>query len=257
MNGELKPNLLKPRWRKVFTDLWNDKTRTSLVVASIAVGVFAIGVIISAYVILGQDINRSYAAVDPPNIVILTDPFSKDLVQTILSVPGVNEAEGRRLVDTRARRGTENWQNLTLVGLTNFTGRINRLIPIAGTQYPGEDEVILSQNLMSSTGFQTGDSIEIEIPDGSIHRLKVVGLVTDQTTSKIDSGSTINAFVSLKTLGRMGVDSNFNELYVTVKGGGSDARLIASVSATLKDQIKRSQRTVYSTRERTSRPSIP
>ncbi len=33
--------------------------------------------------------------------------------------------------------GTENWQNLTLVGLTNFTGRINRLVPIAGTQYPG------------------------------------------------------------------------------------------------------------------------
>ncbi len=77
MNGEIKPNLLKPRWSKVFTDLWADKTRTGLVVASIAVGVFAIGMIISAYVILGQDINRSYAAVDPPNIVILTDPFEQ------------------------------------------------------------------------------------------------------------------------------------------------------------------------------------
>ncbi len=42
---------------------------------------------------------------------------------------------------------------------------------------------------MFTTGFQPGDSIEIEIPDGSIHRLKVVGLVTDQTTSKPDPNS--------------------------------------------------------------------
>ena len=50
MNAEVKPNVLKPRWSKVFTDLWEDKTRTGLVVASIAVGVFAIGMIINAYV---------------------------------------------------------------------------------------------------------------------------------------------------------------------------------------------------------------
>ena len=54
MNTDVKPNLLKPRWSKVFSDLWDDKTRTGLVVASIAVGVFAIGMIISAYVILGD-----------------------------------------------------------------------------------------------------------------------------------------------------------------------------------------------------------
>ena len=59
MNRDVRPNVLRPRWSKVFSDLWENKTRTALVVASIAVGVFAIGTIISAYVILGQDINRS------------------------------------------------------------------------------------------------------------------------------------------------------------------------------------------------------
>ncbi len=54
----------------MLTDLWEDKTRTSLVVASIAVGVFAIGMIITAFVILKADINHSYASVNPPNIQI-------------------------------------------------------------------------------------------------------------------------------------------------------------------------------------------
>ena len=59
MNTDVKPNLLRPRWSKVVSDLWDDKTRTGLVVASIAVGVFAIGMIITTYVILKEDINRS------------------------------------------------------------------------------------------------------------------------------------------------------------------------------------------------------
>ena len=35
----MKPNPIRPRWRKVIADLWASKTRTLLVVASIAVGV--------------------------------------------------------------------------------------------------------------------------------------------------------------------------------------------------------------------------
>ena len=37
--------------------------------------------IISAFVILSEDINRSYAAVNPPNIEVMTDPFDKKLVK--------------------------------------------------------------------------------------------------------------------------------------------------------------------------------
>ena len=37
--------MIPPRWRKVLRDLWSNKTRTILVVLSIAVGVFAVGMI--------------------------------------------------------------------------------------------------------------------------------------------------------------------------------------------------------------------
>ena len=245
MNTDIKPNLLKPRWSKVFSDLWDDKTRTGLVVASIAVGVFAIGMIISAYVILGADINRSYAAVNPPNIVVWTDPFDRNLVRAIEKIAGVKEVEGRRIIAIRARKGAENWQNLTLIGVSDFTGNINHLIPIEGTNSPGEGEVIVSQNLMFTTGFRTGDSIEIELPDGSKHHLAVAGLVTDQTTSKPDPNSTNNAFITLETLKSFGLDTGFNQLYITVDGEGSDREIIASVAASIKDKVKSSQREVY------------
>ena len=35
------------RWKKVYRDLWNNRSRTVLVILSIAVGVFALGMIVS------------------------------------------------------------------------------------------------------------------------------------------------------------------------------------------------------------------
>jgi len=109
MNTDVKPNLLKPRWSKVFTDLWDDKTRTWLVIASIAVGVFAIGMIITTFVILGEDVNRSYASVNPPNIEVWTDPFDKDFVHFIEKIPGVENVEGRRIMPIRVKSGNQEW----------------------------------------------------------------------------------------------------------------------------------------------------
>jgi putative ABC transport system permease protein len=53
---------MKPRWRKVLHDLIDNKGRTLLVVLSIAVGVFSIGVIAGAYQIISNDMSVSYAA---------------------------------------------------------------------------------------------------------------------------------------------------------------------------------------------------
>jgi len=246
MNTEIKPNLLKPRWSKVFTDLWEDKTRTSLVVASIAVGVFAIGMIINAYVILGRDINHSYEAVNPPNIEVQTDPFNQDLVHVIEKIPGVDTAEGRRTMQVRARRGDANWQNLKLVAVSDFSGSINLLDPIEGTQYADEDQVLISQNMMHVTGYQIGDVLEIEMPDGSNRNLTVAGLVTDQTTAKPDPSSTNNVYMTLKTLNSFGQADYFNQLYVTVDGGSNQA-LIDNVAAVIEDKVKNSGREVYRT----------
>lgn len=253
MSSEIKPNLLKPRWSKVFSDLWDDKTRTLLVVASIAVGVFAVGMIISAFVILGEDINRSYASINPPNIEVWTDPFYKDFVRAIDKLPGVKEVEGRRVIGIRGRRGDENWQNLSLVGVNDFENiLIGQLDIINGSRIPGNDEAIVSQDILDDTGFQVGDVIEIELPDSSVHKLIVVGLVTDQTKSKPDPTTYANAFVTLKTLRSFGLESYFNHLLITVDGGGSDSEIIANIAGEVEDQVEKSHREVYRSEEKLS-----
>jgi len=253
MSAEIKPNKLKPRWSKVFSDLWGDKTRTSLVVASIVAGVFAIGMIISAFVIMQEEINANYAAANPPNIVIWTDPFYDDFVRLIKKISGVSEAEGRRVMTARVRRGAENWQSISLVGIQEFeSSTINQLRVLEGSMFPGRAEVIFSEDLVNTTGFQVGDEIEIELPGGSAQSLTVVGLVTDQTTAEPNPESSSNAFVSVNTLRLMGLGHYFNQLVVNVDGDGGNEGFIAMVAADIEDRIEKNGREVYRMEEKRS-----
>ncbi len=54
--------MIRPRWQKVIADLWGNRTRSILVVASIAVGLFALGVIATIYAVSLDDMRRGYAA---------------------------------------------------------------------------------------------------------------------------------------------------------------------------------------------------
>ncbi len=245
MNGAIKPNLLRPRWSKVFSDLWNDKVRTLLIVASIAAGVFAIGMIMSAYAILDQDVNRGYAAINPPNIVIRTDPFDKDLLDVISKVPGVRQVQGRELVNVRALKGNGGWEDLTLVGISSFPEDISHLIAIEGVATAAKGETVITQDPMHITGFHAGDRIEIELPGDYTHTLTVAGLVSDQTTSKPEPNINNFAFVTLKTMDALGLPDSFNTLYATVDGDGSRQEIISAVAAAVQDKVKDSGRTVY------------
>lgn len=254
MNG-VPPNLIKPRWSKVLADLWGDKTRTLLVAASITVGVFAVGMIISAYMILGEDINLSYAAANPPNLEIWTDPFDRDLVKTIEKVPGVRAAKGASITPARARRGREPWQTLDLVGVADFSSEINRVTSIEGAPTAGESEIVVSQDFLHVTGYRPGDRIEVEFADRSKRAVMVAGLIMDQTKSKPDPNAANYAAITLQTLDEFGQDTDFNRLYVTVEGDGGSPTQIAAVAARVKDQLEKSGRSVYRSEEEPSNVS--
>src|SRR4030042_6070343 len=116
-------DMIRPRWRKVLSDLWDNKLRTLLVVASIAVGVFSIGMIAGAYEIISHDMGASYASANPANIDMRTGPFDQNFVDAVKNLNGVKEAEGRRFFSVRTRIPGGDWTNLDLGAITNFKDR--------------------------------------------------------------------------------------------------------------------------------------
>jgi putative ABC transport system permease protein len=242
----MSTNFMRPSWQKVLADLWGNKTRTLLVVASIAVGVFAIGAIASTYAIMSEDIKVSYSSAQPANIEIFSDPFDEELVKAVESVEGVIDAEGREMLAVRIGTDGESWKPLDVVAVDAFdTAEINLLTPITGKTYPDDRQIVVREDMMNSTGLAAGDEALVQLADGTIRDIEVVGTVGDQYAAG-DFSAPPRGYVTLDTAEWLGGLDAYNRLYVQVEDGDDEAAIDA-VAAAVEDKIERTGQQVYRT----------
>jgi putative ABC transport system permease protein len=232
---------MKPRWRKVIHDLFDNKGRTLLVVLSIAVGVFSIGVIAGTYQIIANDMSVSYAANKPGNVELRMTDFEEDMLQLIHNQRGVEDAEGRRVFNMRVRvPGTEKWTTLDIIAFDDFEkNAINLLNPVAGESLPEKREVLLEQDVLNHMDTGLGQELEFQLPDGSTKTLPVIGIVQDTAASAGDFLASPSAYIHMDTLQSLGQPRLFNRAYVRVSEGGDDIFHVRDVGAQLKDKIEK------------------
>jgi putative ABC transport system permease protein len=237
---------MRPRWRKVLHDLWDNKARTLLVVFSIAVGVFSIGVIAGAYAILSNDMSASYAANQPSNIELRTDDFNDDILTTIRNTRGVGEVEGRRVVNFRVQKlGSGQWVSLDAVAVDDFDeNKVNLLAKVSGAVKAEKNEVLLEKHALKKLDVAVGDSLIFELPDNMFKTLKVVGIVEDVSTGVGDFLAPPFAYINMKTLETLHQPDLFNRAYLTVAEKPDDIVHIREVGADLKDKLERNGLTV-------------
>ncbi len=97
--------LLQTRWIKIFKDIWANRTRSLLVVLSIAVGIAAVGMINSAAYMVERNLNAEFARGDPAQLEIYLSPFQKDLAKAVEGMREVQYADARRVVSAQAVNG--------------------------------------------------------------------------------------------------------------------------------------------------------
>jgi len=237
---------MKPRWRKVLHDLIDNKGRTLLVVFSIAVGVFSIGVIAGAYQIISHDMSISYAANQPANVEMRTADFNDDVLTSIRNQRNVKNAEARRVFNLRVRvPGTANWSTLDMTAFESFKDNtINLLKPIEGATIPGKREVLLEKDALQDLNVGPGDLLEFQLADGSTKTLPVVGIVQDTAAGAGDFLADPFAYITMDTLQYLGQPKLYNRAFVTVEGNDDDPLHIREVGAAVKDKIEKSGVTV-------------
>jgi len=241
---------MKPRWRKVFLDLFENKGRTLLVVLSIAVGVFSIGVIAGTYVIISNDMSVTYAANNPANIEFRMDDFDDSILTTIRNTRGIQDAEGRRVVNMRVREmDREKWTTLDIIAVDDFDeNKVNLLSQISGQIKPGKNEVVLERDALNDLDIQVGQDLLFELPDGTTKSLKVVGIVLDSATGADDFLAPPFGYITMDTLLTLRQPELFNRVYATVSGNQDDMTHIRAIGANLKDRIENVGNVVVRTR---------
>jgi putative ABC transport system permease protein len=238
--------MFRPRWRKVLRDVWSNKTRSLLVVLSIAVGVFAVGSTASTWAMMSHDLSTDYAAINPSSAILFTAPFDDGLVRSIRRTEGVREAEGRFNLITRVRTGPEEWGNLRLEAIDDYRAiRLNKVEPESGQWPPPKRELLIERASLPLTGKNVGDPLEIRLPNGEQRDLRIGGLAHDLNKVPASFSGTPYGYVTFDTLAWLGYPRSFNALHLLVDGNAADKRHVQSVIDRVRDVVEKSGRTVY------------
>jgi putative ABC transport system permease protein len=237
---------IKPSWRKVISDLVGNKVRTLLVVASIAVGVFAVGMIAGAYVIIPGDMNASYASANPANIEITTDAFDEDLITSVKRMNGVQNVQGGRSVSVRLKTALNEWTSMELVVVSDFSSEsINALRHIQGSALPDNNQVIVEKRAAEKWNIQTGDVLEIELADGKSRLLPVAGIAQDLTSGIGGMLDNTKGYVTYDTLEWLHEYPYYNKLYITVKENPNDKAHIQQIADSVIAKLEDTHRKIY------------
>jgi putative ABC transport system permease protein len=239
--------MIDPRWKKVLSDLWSNKTRTLLVAMSIAVGVFAVGMIFDARIRMLEGLSKGYLAGDPMSAAIMTvDAFDEDLLDAIRKIEGVDEADARKGVSVRLNVGPNQWENLYLTAISDFDDiRVGRMIPEEGQWPPPDEQLVIERSALNPVlGFEMdiGATLHIETLDQKRRDMRVAGIAHDLNQPPTFLFGTYFGYITEDTLEWLGeTPREYNDLTFTVRRDRYfDQEYVVKVAREVREKIEKS-----------------
>ena len=222
-----------PRWRKVWADIWGNKLRTALVVLSISVGVFAVGMVYSSSLMFERDLANSWGSASPASASLYADPFDEELVQSIRSLRGVQEAEGRRNVDLRVQQaGSGEWRQMFLTGIPDYSKqKVNIVRSQSGAWPPGDGDVLLERSSLAELGVTQGGTILVETPTGHKRSMKVTGVVYDPSQIPSLFSGRSYGYINMDTLEKLNEPRQLDQVNFVVQPWVLQGKEIAPIEA--------------------------
>lgn len=232
--------MIRPRWRKLFRDLWLNRSRTILVIMSIAVGVFAVGVIATSRTILSEQLNAAFLATDPASGLFLTfNSFDEDVVETIESMNEVAAADARRMISVRAKLGENRWQQLQLIALSDFEEiTVDKVMPNTGKWPPADHELLIEVSALGLVEATIGDNLTIKDGNNKLRTMTVVGTADDIYAKFQTMGGIAHGYITLETLEWFGEPNAFNDLRFTVAEDTGNREHIKVVAKRVQDKLE-------------------
>jgi hypothetical protein len=235
------------RWTKLSRDIWSNRSRSLLVILSITVGVFAVGMISLTRQALTRSLHEQYLAIHPAEAIIQTLPgMDDDLVSAIRHTKGVTDAEGRRSLPLRLSQdgAGETWRDLTLYSLADYRDQHLFTIHLEdGSWPPKKGEVLMERASMAFLGLKTGDTILIKTASGKKARLEVRGTVLDLYREPPLLDGWLYGYVSQETIRWLGEPEGYNELYLDT--AGEDRPTVNRIVERVSDRLKGESLPVY------------
>jgi len=239
---------VRPRWKKMIADFWENKARSLLIIASISVGIFAVGVVGVGYLVIPKSMEATYLSTNPANIQIQTESFDEDFLKTIQKLERVQDAEGRTTLSAKVQHPINgDWLTFSLIAIGDIENhRIKTLSSVQGDLFPGSKEVVITKDSLDTLPVTPGSSIWVETTAGNQKELTVSGIVIDYSSDLAITFNERTGYIATKTLGHLYYPDLYNTLVITVSGDQNDLNNIEEVAELVSQEVEDSGRRILS-----------
>jgi putative ABC transport system permease protein len=154
-------------WHKVWYDLWHNKLRTLLVIVSIAVGVFGLGVTFGLAEQMLPAMDAAHKSSIPSHATLyLNKAIDRDTILALRRVPGVADIEPLNLVQIRWKlRHEDPWRTGALLQRDDYTQQTYDIVQLKAGSWPEENDLSIERMHSPFYGIDIGDQVIIEVGD--------------------------------------------------------------------------------------------
>ncbi len=232
---------ISPRWKKLWRDLLVARGRMGMMVLAIAVSIFGVGTILSAYTILTREISRNYLGTNPASAFIELDRVDDTVINTVRQQPGIADAEATSWVVARVKVKPDQWMTLLLFVVKDFNAtRIDKFLPESGQWPAPQNTIMLEREALKLIKANIGDLLTVQTPNGPSQSIKISGTVHDPGLAPAWQEQMVYGYITPATLTWLGESDTLHILKVVVKDQPLDVNRIdatvGNLAKTLKNQ---------------------
>ena len=217
-------------WRKVWRDLARNKTRTVLVVLSTAIGVVALGVVISLSEIMTAQLGSVWPMAQPAHILLaLNGTITDDALPGLIRTSGVAQIEPAINTTVRWKRPDETWwRTAELTARRAYDQQQQNIVAVWEGDWPQSDDRVAIER-MSAAAFAVPLNGDIIIKTDQAERtLHVTGVLRDLVAVPPQFGGNASFFVTREAMENLIGSRDYNQLLISLPQFELDAARAAA-----------------------------
>jgi putative ABC transport system permease protein len=193
--------MIPATWKKIFADLWVNKARAILASLSIAVGVFAVGVMVTSMVIVKRDMEADYQSVNPHTARIYCQDFGDELLNELRGLPEVESVDASYNIWVKIASTSDKLYPINLNSISSLDDVVvDRVVLEEGSPILADGEIYLERQGAEGMGLVAGDPVTLTLNDGQTTTLNLAGTVHDVNGNPFLFTSSTSGFVTPATM---------------------------------------------------------
>ncbi len=193
------------RWKKLGGDVVASRGPLFLMSGAIAVGIFAVAAIATAYAVLSREIDKDYLSADPPSALLELEHLDDAGVAGVRRQAGIAWANAGGSSAGRIEVEPGRWLPLLLFTVPDFAVQhINRVELREGRWPDRAGEIVIERSAMTLARASLGHRIEIRTSNASPHEVTLTGVVHDPTLAPASQQQAVYGYVTPATLQMLG-----------------------------------------------------